>query len=270
MKGSPPDKEKQFTIAAHARSVAAQMSKEGWDSNRLLAGMDFFLLGAVRLDEGIVESGNTEYTVDREGFCSCEDSFYRKIRCKHIAAMELGWRVTKRMEKAAMENEHQAWADNTDDIPEPPMPPGVDAQSSHVAEEHPGTVTHTTGYQYSDYPSTLCIKRLVGQTELMWTFRGQNDAEVWGRATRMIHVIDEKAKGSAPPAPAAPAPSGGPVPPVPAAPPPPPPAQKAVNRGYQEGAPYCHEHAVYFDLWSKGDRTWYSHKAGEGFCNHRG
>jgi hypothetical protein len=45
-----------------------------------------------------------------------------------------------------------------------------------------GTAPINEGHQYVDHPSTLCIKRRVGATEIMWTFRGTDDDEVWSRA----------------------------------------------------------------------------------------
>jgi hypothetical protein len=62
-----------------------------------------------------------------------------------------------------------------------------------------GTAHINEGHPYVDHPSTLCIKRRVGATEIMWTFRGTNDDEVWSRAAQQIRHIDEASKSYAPP-----------------------------------------------------------------------
>ena len=90
-----------------------------------------------------------------------------------------------------------------DDIPEPHVPGDLFREEPEMAVQpmHTQAITHM-GHQYVDHPSTLYIKRHIGQTELMWTFRGENDMETWNRAINMIKLID-KAAPAPPPQPQA-------------------------------------------------------------------
>lgn len=282
-------------LQTRVTEIAKAMDVDPWKKNLTLA-MDFVLTGAVDLGASTVKSGAHKYQVDTEYGCSCVDSKVRSKYCKHYVAYEM----QRRLEEGDMPNTtpQDQWEAKMqsgeevndlfgepeenpdaaldevepDDIPEPQVPEQV--KQVAAATFAPDSLIRTEGFQYTDYPSTLCIKRHIGQTELMWTFRGGNDEEVWGRVARMVGVLDKAAQRYTPPPPPQQAQAAAQQ-----APPPPAPEQpsgdKAVNHGRQPDSPYCPVHSnpdaqqyVFFDLWEKGNRRWYAHKAPDGtFCN---
>jgi hypothetical protein len=264
---------------------------EGWQP-KLQDAADLVFSSAVDLstDPATVRSGSHAYQIDATYGCTCLDARHRNRHCKHWLALEMEKRIqggTEMPRKSTPQDEWEAKvatgpavddlfgdpkenpdealeAIEPDDIPEPEVPEAM--QQAVVETFGPNTTHRTEGHQYTDYPSTLCLKRHIGQTEISWTFRGTNDEEVWGRATRYIRTIDELAKRAMPP------PQAAPAAPAPPAPPAQPPAasdgERAVNHGIVEGAPWCATHNRYYEQWTKGQRTWYAHKAPEGgFCN---
>lgn len=269
--------------------VAAEMDADPGYGQRwhpkIQDAMDYVLTGAVNLDTSTVYSGAHHYEIDPQHGCTCPDARIKDRYCKHWVALEMARRVQALenqgedpMPKTTPQDQWEADTQNgagepslftqepePDDIPDPevpmptPIPPWARQDGVHRVE----------GHQYVDYPSTLCIKRHIGMTEIMWTFRGALDEEVWGRASRMIRTLDEAAKRYAPPVSTPPSTP----PPAPTAPPPTPTAaaaggEKAVNHGVEQGAPWCTTHNCYYERWTKGQRTWHAHKTPEGgFCN---
>lgn len=214
--------------------IAEAMNHQPWQS-KLLEAMDFVLRGDVDLINKTVKSGEHQYQFDDEYGCTCVDAKVRKRTCKHAVAVEMQKRL-EGIEMPRKTNQQEEWEAQVqkgeqvnelfgndepaelddavvgsqaeeEDIPEPEVPENVRRAAKEMAQVATDLVektVHTQGHQYTDYPSTLSIKRQVGATDLMWTFRGTLDEEVWGRAGRMIRTIDDLAKRYAPPAPPAP------------------------------------------------------------------
>ncbi len=154
------------------------------------------------------------------------------------------------------------------DISDPALPMALSPAEPPTALPAARTVLSHQGHTLKDANSTCCIKQFVGPTEVMWTFRGQDDTDVWARAQRGIKAVQQLAHQVMPP-PAQPAPAQ-PAPAQPAQPAQPANGEKAVNHGIQSDSPWCQQHGVFHELWIKGNRRWHSHKdplAPDKFCN---
>jgi hypothetical protein len=256
-------------------------------------------------DPVTVRSGAHAYQIDATYGCTCLDARHRNRYCKHWLAMEMEKRIqgeTDMPRKSTPQDEWEAKvatgpevddlfgdpkenpdealeAIEPDDIPEPEAPIAYNPQTrepiyqmkddmviattpTHVEEQ----LVSVSGHQYTDYPSTLCIKRRIGEAELSWTLRGTDHMDVWKDAWRVLDVLKKAADHFMPPPPPVPTQPSAEAP----APPPPPQTdgERAVNHGLEQGAPWCATHQCYYERWTKGQRQWYAHKvATGGFCN---
>lgn len=228
-----PSAELSRVVSQVANDMASNfVHGENW-TPQIQSAMDLVLAGAVDLENRTVKSGDHHYQFDDEYGCTCPDGRLRRRYCKHFTAVEMQRRVDAsvkgetmpaKAKKATPQDEWEAGVQGgetseepalfdqaepepndivapeipePDDIPEPEVPENISRAAQEMAEVALDLVektVYTKGHQYVDHPSTLCIKRHVGQTEIMWTFRGSLDEEVWGRASRMIRTLDEANK----------------------------------------------------------------------------
>ena len=132
--------------------------------------------GHVTLDDdgtATVESGNQRYTVTAEGACHCADAQYRGGPCKHALAVQMAATALGLGTPQAAP-------------PSAPTPAEEPDDGWHGWKPTPKTAAK---WDVHEAPASACIKFRVGSLELLYTFRGQTDAEVLPRLTSTLPTL---------------------------------------------------------------------------------
>jgi len=146
-------------------------------SKALLLAQD----GAVTLEEGgcaLVKSGTVHYKVHADGRCNCPDYEKRGGPCKHVLAVLIHSQTLALLEPSPSPCE-----------PEPPassVSPGY-ATVADLQRAHPTSAT----WNVQEAPTSACFKFRLGQNELLYTFRGIDDAEVIERIRTQLPLLQD-------------------------------------------------------------------------------
>jgi hypothetical protein len=144
---------------------------------RLHKALELVLAHAVTLHadgSASVRSGKQTYTLAPH--CPCPDAKNRAELCKHALAVELHRRALALLDGTA----------------HAPVSPANDPAEPSAAASAPAPAVPTSAaWQVQEAPTSACFKWRVGQGELLYTFRGATDDEVFTRIREHLPLLQD-------------------------------------------------------------------------------
>jgi len=132
--------------------------------------------GAVTLEEGcaLVKSASADvhYEVRPDGSCNCPDAKKHGVPYKHALAVIIHSRAIELLEPVSVAAAPAA--------PPTPATTALPRRGRPALRSAPAVPT-SAAWQVHEAPTSACFKWRIGQNELLYTFRGIDDAEVLER-----------------------------------------------------------------------------------------